>query len=116
MFDFSFLEIAVVLGIGLIVLKPEDMIEIVRFFKKTKRAIVEAGKQISDSLDHIEGVDALKKEMSDINTIIDMNGNPQRTYDIDDAKADISTYYNSKNDKEKKASPDKPKDSVDTPS
>lgn len=87
MFDLSWTEIILVIGVGLFVLKPEDLREILKFFRKAKKTIANLSKEVSNAINEIDGIKETKDEINNLRTIIDLDGNPQEAYDVAEARA-----------------------------
>jgi sec-independent protein translocase protein TatB len=95
MFDFSFSELLVVGVVGLVVLGPEELPVIIRNCKKIITQVKEVGKEFTDSIMEMDELKDLKEEArklnEDIKTIVDLDGNVQRTYDISDIMPEIES-------------------------
>lgn len=83
----------VVGAVGLVVLGPEELPVVIRNCKKIINQVKEIGKEFTDSISQIDEVTDLKAEAKklndDLRTIIDLEGNPQQTYDISDIMPQI---------------------------
>ena len=110
MFDLSWTELLLVGALGLVILKPEDMVDIIKHIRKFKRTMASAVQDITSSFKELE--EDTKKTTDHI---IDLNGNPQRTYDISEAQADIESFYKSDQPKKGEAI-ESAKDSIDSSS
>lgn len=88
MFDFSWAELSVVALVGLLILGPKELQEIIRNIKKITAKVREIGREFAASLTGLEEVSDLKNEVKkvndDIKRIVDLEGNLQDTYDISD--------------------------------
>ncbi|MCE3232677.1 MAG: hypothetical protein K0R98_934 [Rickettsiaceae bacterium] len=104
MFDFSFAELVVVGAVGLLVLGPEELPVVIRNCKKIINQITQVGKEFSNSILEIDEVKDLKNEAKklneDIKTIVDLDGQVQRTYDISDIMPELEQHKESKKSKE----------------
>ncbi len=88
MFDIGFSEIIVIIIVACIVLDIKDISKVIKALKKFIRfsnEMVDEVKKIFDNLDQ-EG-----------RKIIDLEGNEQITYDLDDITPDIKDSKNEKN-------------------
>jgi Sec-independent protein translocase protein TatA len=94
MFDLSLSEVALVCLVSILVIKPEDVPSIIRQLKQWKNKIGNVKNDLVSSIHNIEGVDEIKSQLhsaqNEIKTIIDLNGNPQRIYDIDEIRKDLN--------------------------
>jgi sec-independent protein translocase protein TatB len=93
MFDLSWSELMVVGVVGLVVIGPEELPAIVRNCKKIMAQIKQVSKEFTDSITEMDEFKDLKEEAKklneDIKTIVDLDGNVQRTYDISDIMPEI---------------------------
>jgi len=105
MFGFSFAELIVVLLVGLIFIKPQDLPEIAHFAGKM---IFRAKKFFNDSKSYLKsveseiGLDQLKHEINrgiaeekakiqeDVTVIVDMYGNEHHVPNVRDLRSDLS--------------------------
>ena len=106
MFDFSWSELMVVGVVGLIVLGPEELPVVIRSCKKILTQIKQVSKEFTDSIMEIDEVKDLKEEAKklneDIQTIVDLDGKVQRTYDISDIMPEIESARSSAKAQERK--------------
>ena len=70
-------------------LGPKEIPHIVSGIKKTIRYAKETSAKLTQSLESIDEVKEIKNELDSFKTIIDLDGNPQRAYDVDEARKDI---------------------------
>lgn len=93
MFDCSLSELAVVLVVTVLVLKPEDLPGILKAFKGFRRQVGAWKQQVTDSIADMDTLQALKAEYhaieGELKTITDLNGNPQQAYDIQAIQREI---------------------------
>ena len=94
MLDFSLSEMALIALVGILVIKPEDLPAVIRAVKGIKQKIHNLKQEVSDSIADIDALKTLKEDYDAIEkefkTITDLNGNPQRIYDIEAIKRDLS--------------------------
>ena len=87
MLDVGLSELLLIAVVALIVIGPKDLPVVIRHVAKFLREIrgVYNGlkKQMTDVIDQA-GLDDLKQDMT---TIIDLEGNPQKAYNVEDLKA-----------------------------
>lgn len=87
MLDVGFSELLLIGVVGLIVVGPKDLPAVIRQVRKVLRELgdIYSGlkKQVHDVIDETELSD-LKDSMT---TIIDLDGNPQKAYNVDDLTA-----------------------------
>ncbi len=93
MFGISWSELLLIALISCFAIKAEDIPRIIKFLKNLKNKFFELKGQIISSISEIDGLKELKDELNstheEIKTIIDLDGNPQRIYDIEDVKKDL---------------------------
>lgn len=101
MFNLSFLEIIVIAVVGILVVGPEElpsMIKKVRNFINSARSSVE---KILNDTEEQTGIGELKKEAESINhsikNIVDLDGNNQQAYDVDEVMDDLKKYNMNQN-------------------
>ncbi len=86
MLDIGFSELLLIAVVALVVIGPKDLPVVIRHVAKVLRDLrgVYSGlkKQMTDVIDQA-GIDDLKQDM---NTIIDLDGKPQKAYNVDDLK------------------------------
>lgn len=96
MFDLSFAETLVIIVIGLLVLGPKELPQVVKAVRTASAKIKELGNQLVSTLDDIEQVSDIKKEVEqvnqDIQKIVDLDGNLQQTYDLSDVMPEVETF------------------------
>ena len=101
MFDLSLSEIILTLLVSLLVIKPQDIPTILRHFKEWKQKASNVKKEILDSIKNIDGAKEIHSELhalkDEIKTIVDLDGNPQRVYDIDDIRNNLHHMTTLKN-------------------
>lgn len=100
MFGLSLAETAIIMLVGIVVIGPKELPTVIRAVARTLGQIRELGSEFRKNFDelareselqemHKELRKELDNELVNMPTIIDMEGNEQRTYDIsDDLKAD----------------------------
>lgn len=93
MFDCSLSELAVILVVSVLVLKPEDLPGMVKACKGVRQQIAHFKQQVTDSIANVGGLQELKEEYytieQELKTITDLNGNPQQAYDIEAIQREI---------------------------
>lgn len=104
MFECSWGELSIVALVGLLVLGPEDMAMVVRQVKGAVAKIKAMGQEFTASVVEIGDISDLKKEAQKLNEdmriIIDLEGNPQPTYDLSDVMGEINAHKKSASVKE----------------
>ena len=85
MFDIGWTEIVVILLVSSLMLDIKDIPKIIKGFKKISRYFKELIEEIKVIFNDIE---------KETNTIIDLDGNEQITYDLNDILPDIKTSKN----------------------
>lgn len=84
MFDFSFIEILVVIVVTLLVVKPEDVPGILRAVGRGLGKLKQISNEWASILDDISkdvGADDIKREMR---TVVDLDGNEREAFDVSD--------------------------------
>lgn len=93
MFDFSWAEMIVVLVVGLLLIGPEELPSVIKNVKEVFHKLKNMGSEFTASMLESAEIDDIKKEADkinkDIHTIIDLDGNEQIAYDVDEAMRDI---------------------------
>ncbi len=93
MLGLSFAELLVILGVALFFIKLEDVPHIIKFVRDTKNKAIELKNELIAAFSDIEELKEIKEEIKgakeEIKTIIDLDGNPQRAYNIDEVSVDI---------------------------
>jgi len=106
MFDLSFWEIIVIAVIAMMVVKPEDMPDIMRSIGKAIGKVKRSAKEFMSLFDDVVKDEDLKEVSQEFTEIIDLDGNVQKAYDISDLD-DLSRKPNKpevkKNPKNKKS-------------
>lgn len=86
MFDLSLTEIAVIAAVALLVIRPDDLPEVMRavgkIVGKIKKMATDVRKYFSDTI----GDETIKEVHGELKKIPDMNGNLLDAYDISDLK------------------------------
>lgn len=104
MFGFSGTELVIILLVALLVINPKDLPSTLRQLRDAMRKIKSTASEFTQALMGEEGLSDLKKEAdklnNDIRHIVDLNGNLQPTYSLDDIKDDLPRQ------KDKKESPE----------
>ncbi len=85
MFDIGWTEIVVILLVSSLMLDIQDIPKIIKGLKKISRYFKELIEEIKVIFNDIE---------KETNTIIDLDGNEQITYDLNDILPDIKTSKN----------------------
>lgn len=95
MFNLSWSEIFIILIAALIFIGPDELPSVIRTVREFIRKIRNLGSELASSLNEFEQQSNLRDEAeqlnSDIRTIIDLDGNPQETYDISDIIEELKT-------------------------
>jgi Tat protein translocase TatB subunit len=103
MFGLSWSELVVVAVVGILLIDPKDLPGIIRKFKEIVAQIKQIGHELTSSIKEIDEIKDLKAEVKklneDIKTIIDLEGNVQRTYDISDVMPEIEKAKKENSDK-----------------
>ncbi len=87
MFDLSWTELAVIIVIAVLVIKPEDLPEILKGASNIIKKIKNAGVEVRNFFDESLKEAGLKEEENNIRGHIkDLEGNLRETYDITDIK------------------------------
>lgn len=98
MFDFSFAEGFIILFVGLVVLGPKDLSKIIKYSKnlinQIKKHSSDFIKQFDEECEVSELSQQSKKINEELKTIIDLDGNEQITYQLDDLTEEIELYKN----------------------
>lgn len=93
MFDLSLSEIILVILVALLVIKPKDVPVILRNFKEWKNKASHFKREALEYIKNIDGAKEIHSELrslkEEVKTIVDLDGNPQRVYDIDDIRNDL---------------------------
>jgi sec-independent protein translocase protein TatB len=91
MFGLSFAEMAIVMVMALIVIGPKELPTVIRAILRTVGQLRELGTEFRKNFDELAEEaklkdlhDELQNDLTRMPTIIDMEGNEQRTYDIAD--------------------------------
>lgn len=111
MFGLSFAEMAVIMVMALVVIGPKELPAVIRAVARTFRQVRELGGEFRRNLDELTEEAELKDLKDDINkeltampTLIDLEGNEQRTYDIsEDLEQDSKKRPAKKTDSEEGA-------------
>ena len=90
MLDFSIGELAVIAVVGLVVIGPEDMPKVLKAGIKLLRQLRSITDEVRKGVDDLINESGIKDAEREITTIIDMDGNPQRVYDISEFLEDKS--------------------------
>lgn len=100
MFNISWSELAVILLVGILVIGPKELPAVIKAVRKIIRKIKATGSELTKALLENEDIADVKKEADkinrDLNKIIDLDGNPQETYDISDIMDELSTKKSKK--------------------
>ncbi len=120
MFGFSGTELIVVMLVALLVINPKDLPATLRNLRDMIRKLKETASDFSSAIMEEGGLEDLKKEAQqlnkDIHHIVDLNGELQPTYSLEDLKdtlPDTHTKRQSKNTKKAKTKPIPAPSSVD---
>jgi Sec-independent protein translocase protein TatA len=101
MFDLSLAEVLLIFLVSIFLIKPEELPGILRTIKDLKQKAFGLKKEFSDSIQQLDGVNGITKEFQtlhqEVKTIIDLDGNPQRAYDIEDIKKELQQTTSIKN-------------------
>ncbi len=93
MFGFSGTELILVALIALLVINPKDLPSTLKNIRDTLRKIKKTASEFTDAIMGDEQVNDLKKEAQKINEeihhIVDLNGDMQPTYSLDDIQEHI---------------------------
>jgi sec-independent protein translocase protein TatB len=92
-FNLSFLEIIVILIVGLVVVGPEELPQLIRKVRGLIRSARAQMQGMMDAIDGDETISSLKKEAEEINhsihTVVDLEGNEQKAYLIEEVMEDL---------------------------
>jgi sec-independent protein translocase protein TatB len=87
MLDFSFSELILIAVVGLLVIKPQDIPVVMRhvmsFWREVRSLYLGLKRQVEEVMDEA-GVNDLRQNMT---TIIDLEGKPQKAYDVSELKS-----------------------------
>ena len=86
MFDLSLAEIAIIVVITIIIVKPEDLPEIMRAAGKIFGKIKKMTREFTSILDDVAKDSGLDEAGQQMTKIVDMDGNPRDAYDVNDLK------------------------------
>lgn len=88
MFDLSFAELFFVIVIALLVIGPEDLPKVVRGIRSLVRKMKSLSHELLAAFDQVDEIKTLKEESEKINQeirhIVDLDGNIQEAYDVDE--------------------------------
>lgn len=97
MFGFSGTELVLIMLVALLVINPKDLPATLRNIKDSIKKIKQTAHEFTEAIMQDEQVDDLKREASKINQeirqIVDLNGEMQPTYSLDDINDALPEKY-----------------------